>query len=115
MRSAGGIRTDIRDGLSVLRSAAFDLNGGVALKLADERRVRLERLGDGDAANLDIKALTGRSPWLEDARRGLARHLPACRSRARLVRRPHRQPTRTRRHRQAALALESERPSRRMV
>jgi hypothetical protein len=46
MRSAGGFRTDIRDGLSVLRSAAFGLNGGVALKLADERRVRLERLGD---------------------------------------------------------------------
>jgi hypothetical protein len=36
----------------------------VALELADERRVRLERLGGGDAANLDIKALTGRSPWL---------------------------------------------------
>jgi mRNA-degrading endonuclease RelE of RelBE toxin-antitoxin system len=57
-------RADIRDGLSVLRSAAFGLNGGVALELADERRVRLERLGGGDAANLDIKALTGRSPWL---------------------------------------------------
>ena len=64
MRSAGGFRTDIRDGLSVLRSAAFGLNGGVALELADERRVRLERLRGGDAANLDIKALTGRPPWL---------------------------------------------------
>ena len=32
-------------------------------ELADERRVRLEQLG-GDAANLDIKALRGRSPWL---------------------------------------------------
>jgi hypothetical protein len=62
MRSAGGFRTDIRDGLSVLRSAAFGLNGGAALELADERRVRLEQLGD--AANLDIKAPTGRSPWL---------------------------------------------------
>jgi hypothetical protein len=31
---------------------------------ADERRVRLERLGGGDAANLDIKVLTGRSRWL---------------------------------------------------
>jgi hypothetical protein len=59
-----GFRTDIRDGLSVLRGAAFGLKGGVALELADERRVRLERLGGGDAANLDIKALTGRSPWL---------------------------------------------------
>jgi mRNA-degrading endonuclease RelE of RelBE toxin-antitoxin system len=33
-------------------------------ELADERRVRLEQLGGGDAANLDIKALRGRSPWL---------------------------------------------------
>jgi len=65
MRSAGGFRTDIRDGLSVLRSAAFGLNGGVALELADERRgYPFERLGGGDAANLDIKALTGRSRWL---------------------------------------------------
>ena len=41
----------------------FGLNGGAALELADERHVRLEQLGD--AANLDIKALTGRSSWLK--------------------------------------------------
>jgi hypothetical protein len=43
MRSAGGFRTDIRDGLSVLRSTVFGLNGGVALEFAEERRVMVTR------------------------------------------------------------------------
>ena len=50
MRSADGFRTDIRDGLSVLRSAAVDLNGGVG----GERRVPPQARGRPACAGINL-------------------------------------------------------------